>query len=376
MKIVSVITGIGYGHAIRQAAILKELEKKGAEIIIASYGNALEYFQHVYKTLEIDGPKFSEKNSRFSTMKTIFMNLKMPYFMIKNHYRLKMLFKAFNPDVIITDFEPLPLYLEKGKPHFLIFNFDPIQYNEYIKEKRKKFLIQSKYVSFIYRRAKKISAPVIIPTFERHETEEYNFISPVTRKLPKQSQNELLEKLNLKKPPILIMFGGSHFSTELLYKLQDVLPKIDENFIIFAYRISGESHENMTFLPFKENFLEYLKASKGIITQAGHLTLSECIALKIPSLMFPIPNFIEQELNAYFAEKNGISIIEENKHYSKDELLKIINKFIDSIPRLKENLERLDIETNGAEQAAAIISKSLTPISTYIQQTQLMDEDD
>lgn len=360
MKIVSVITGIGYGHAIRQAAILKELEKKGAEIIVASYGNALEYFQQVYKTLEIDGPKFPEKNSRFSTMKTIFMNLKMPYYMIRNYSKLKMLFKAFNPDTIITDFEPLPLYLEKNKPHFLVFNFDPIQYDEYTKEKRKKFLIQSKYVSFFYKRAKKISAPVIIPAFERHETEEYNFINPVTRKLPRQSQNELLEKLSLKKPPILIMFGGSHFSTELLYKLQEVLPKIDEEFIVFAYRISGESHDNMTFFSFKENFLEYLKASKGIITQAGHLTLSECIALKIPSLMFPIQNFIEQELNAYFAEKSGISIIEENKDYTKSELLGIINKFIDSIPKLKANLEKLNIETNGAEQAAAIISKSIS----------------
>ena len=360
MKIVSVITGIGYGHAIRQAAILKILEKNGAEIIVASYGNALEYFKHVYKTLEIDGPKLPEENSRFSTMKTIFMNLNIPYSLIRNYSKLKRLFKAFNPDIIITDFEPLPLYLKKDKPHLLIFNFDPIQYNEYVKEKGKKFWIQYKYISFIYKRAKKISAQIIIPTLEKHETEEFNFINPIVRKLPGQSQNELLEKLNLKKPPILIMFGGSHFSTELLYNLQEVLPKIDEEFIIFAYQISGESHKNIKFMLFKENFLEYLKASKAIITQAGHLTLSECVALKIPSLMFPIPDFIEQELNAYFAEKNGISIIKENKNYTKDELLEIIKDFIGSIPQLKANLEKLEIETNGAEQAAAIINKSLS----------------
>ena len=363
MKIVSVITGIGYGHAIREAAILKILERNGAEIIVASYGNALEYFKYVYKTLEIDGPKLPEKNSKFSTMKTIFMNLKMPYSLIKNYLKLKRLFKAFNPDAIIADFEPLPLYLEKNKPHFLIFNFDPIQYKEYIKEKRKKFWVQHRYISFIYRRAQKISAPVIIPTLEKHETEEvkeFNFIDPMVRKLPRQSQNELLEKLNLKKPPILIMFGGSHFSTKLLYKLQEVLPEVGEEFIIFAYKISGDHHENMKFIPFKENFLEYLKASKAIITQAGHLTLSECVALKVPSLMFPIQDFIEQELNAYFAEKNGISIIKENKSYTKSELLDIINNFIKSIPQLKANLEKLNIESNGAEQAAAIISKSLS----------------
>lgn len=359
MKIVSVITGIGYGHTIREAAILEELEKNGAEIIIASYGNALEYFKQVYKTLEIDGPVFPEKDSRFSSMKTIFINIKLPYFYMKNYFKLKRLFKAFNPDAVIADFEPLPLFMEKKRPHFLIFNFDPLQYKEYIKNKSKKFRVQSRYISLIYNRARKISAPVIIPTLEKHNQGKFNFINPVIRKLPKLSQEELLEKLNIKKPPILIMFGGSHFSTELLYKLQEVLPRIDEEFIIFTYKISGDSHDNITFLPFKENFLEYLKASKGIITQAGHVTLSETVALKKPSLIFPISNFIEQELNAYFAKKHNVSIVEQNKDYTEGQLLSIINRFISSIPELERNLEKLHIETNGAEQAAAIIEKSI-----------------
>ena len=95
MKVVSVITGIGYGHAIRQAAILSELEKKGAEIVVASYGNALEYFKHEYTTLEIGGPKFPERHSRFSTMKTIMMNLKLPSIYLRNYLKLKQLHLKF-----------------------------------------------------------------------------------------------------------------------------------------------------------------------------------------------------------------------------------------------------------------------------------------
>lgn len=368
MKIVSIITGIGYGHTIREAAILEELEKKGAEIIIASYGNALEYFKNVYKTLEIDGPVFPEKDSKFSSIKTILMNLKLPYFYAKNYFKLKRLFKAFNPDAIITDFEPLPLYLERNRPHFLIFNFNPFQYKEYKKQRRKRFWAQAKYISLIYKKARRVSAQVIIPTLEKHETKKFHFINPIVRKLPKQSHKELMEKLNLKKPPILIMFGGSHFSTDLLYKMQEVLPKIDEDFIIFTYKISGESHKNITFLPFKENFLEYLKASKGIITQAGHVTLSECVALKKPMLMFPIPNFIEQELNAHFARKNNIAIIESKKNFTENQLLSIINRFVDSIPELEKNFEKLDIETNGAEQAAELIENSIKEKSKSIKQ--------
>ncbi len=361
MKVVSVITGIGYGHTIRQAAILKELEKNGAEIVIASYGNGLEYFKNVYSTLDIDGPRLPEKNSEFSTMRTIIMNLKLPSFYVKNYFKLKRLFKVFNPDVIICDFEPLPLYMEKKRPHVLVFNFDPLQYKGYIKENKKCHWLQSKYVSIIYNKAKKISAPIIIPSFEKHPTEidKYKFVNLITRKLPKASQKELLEKLGLRKPPIIIMFGGSHFSTELLYKIQDILPNIEEDFIVFTYRLSGKSHDNVTFLSFKDNFLEYLKASKGIITQAGHCTLSECIALKKPSLLFPIPNFIEQELNAHYAKKQRISMVENKKDFAKTELVSIIRDFISSIPKLKENLENLNLEADGAEQAAAIISKSI-----------------
>ncbi|MEK6856928.1 MAG: glycosyltransferase family protein [Nanoarchaeota archaeon] len=359
MKVVSVITGIGYGHAIRQAAILKELEKNGAEIVVASYGNALEYFNHVYSTLEIEGPKLPEKNSEFSMIKTIMINLKIPLSYLKNYFRLKRLFKVFNPEVIICDFEPLPLYMEKKRKHILVFNFDPLQYKEYIKENKKRYRLQGKYVSMIYNKARKISAPIIIPSFEKHQTKEYQFINPITRKLPKASQKELLEKLELKKPPIIIMFGGSHFSTELLYKIQDILPDIEGDFVVFTYKLSGKSHDNVTFLPFKENFLEYLKVSRGIITQAGHCTLSECIALKKPSLLFPIPNFMEQELNAYYAKNQKISMVENKKDFTKQELVSIIKSFIESIPELKENLEKIEMETDGAEQAATIINKSI-----------------
>jgi len=359
MKIVSVITGIGYGHAIRQAAILRELEKKGAEIIVVSYGNAFEHFEHRYKTLEIDGPSLPEKTSQFSSFKTILMNLKLPYYYLKNFFKLRRLFKAFNPDAIICDFEPLPLYMAKNKPHFVVFNFDPLQYEHYIQTNKKKYRIQYKYIYSIYNKAKKISAPIIIPTFEKHPSSEYNFVNPILRRLPKLSQPELLEKLKLSKPPILIMFGGSHFATDLLYKLQEILPKLKENFIIFTYKISGESHENITFLPFKDNFLEYLKASKGIITQAGHSTLSECIALKKPSLLFPIPNMIEQELSANYAKKNKISLVETKEH-TEEELYSILNKFINSLPELEKNLHNLNIETNGTAQAVAIIEKSIS----------------
>src|SRR3989344_9492053 len=338
MKILSIITGIGYGHATRQEAVLWELEKQGAEIVVAAYGNAFDFFEYRYESLKIDGSKFPEKNSEFSEFKTFLMNLKLPYYYVKNYFKLKRLVRAFNPDLIICDFEPIGLYLAKKKPHVVMFNFDPIMYKESFKIKKHYF--QHKYITWVYNKAKKINAKIIIPAFEKHDSSEYEFVNLIVRPLPKETQKNLLAKLNLNKPPIIIMFGGSHFATRLLYKTQNLLHKINEDFIVFAYKLSGESYENVKFLPFKENFLEYLKASKGIVSQAGFQTLSESILLKKPSLIFPIPNFLEQETIADWAEKKEIAVKESSKNLSEKDLLRIIKNFIDNIPRLQSNLNR------------------------------------
>lgn len=356
MKILSVITGIGYGHTIRQAAILRELKKHDAEIIVASYGNAFDYFEHVYHTLEIDGPKISEKKFEFKLLRTLLMNLKLPFYYLKNYFKLRRLIKAFNPDIIISDFEPLPLYMSKETPHFLVFNFDPLLYKDYLRQGHKKYFFQNLYINWIYSRAKEISAPIIIPTFQEHKTQEYTFVNPIVRDLPKESQKQLLEKLKLSKPPLLIMFGGSYFATNLLYKIQEILPKIkNEHFIIFTYKISGESHNNITFLPFKENFLDYLKASKAVLTQAGHSTLSESVLLQKPSLIFPIPNYLEHAVTSFWAKKEKIAMVKNPKYLTEEALLKIIKNFLTSLPHYQRNLSKINLEPNGAEQVANLI---------------------
>ena len=52
--------------------------------------------------------------------------------------------------------------------------------------------------------------------------------------------------------------------------------------------------------------------------------------------------------------------MQKKKSFTKHELLSIIEEFITIIPELEKNFDNLDIETNGAEQAAAIINKFLS----------------
>src|SRR3989344_1976589 len=356
MKILTFITGIGYGHTIRQRALLDFL--KNNQFLVASYQNGYYYFGNKYPTIRILGPKFPEKSGRLKILTTCLINLRLPYYYILNLIKLKKAIRKFKPDVIISDFEPVALYLNKKIQHFLIFNFDPEIYKEFVRVKNKAFDLQKMYINWVYNKARKVNCPIIIPSLLG--TKKYKNlyrINPIIRELPKDSIKDLLKKLNLRKQPIIIMLGGSHFGDRLLKKILSVIQDINEDFLIFGYKIKGKKTKNIAFMPFKENFLEYLKASKGIITMAGHNTLSESIILKKPLLIFPIQNSLEQLTNAFVMEKNNLAIINYRKNLSKKDVNSSILKFLNNLEYLQQNLSKLDIKHNGASQVYKIIKE-------------------
>ena len=160
------------------------------------------------------------------------------------------------------------------------------------------------------------------------------------------------------KEPIIISLGGSYFGSEILERLLKILPEFEQDFIIFSYKTIGKSQKNIHFLPFKENFLEYIKASKAIITFGGHNTISEAVVLKKPCLVFPVPNYIEQILNAYELEKTKLGMSKVLKHpLDEEEIKSTLKYFFKKIPELQENLNKSDIKGNGAEQAFEIIKE-------------------
>ena len=114
-------------------------------------------------------------------------------------------------------------------------------------------------------------------------------------------------------------------------------------------------------MPFQENFLEYLNESVGVITLGGHNTLAEAVVLKKPSLVFPVPNYIEQVLNGYELEKNGLGISKILKYpLEAHEIELALKDFFIKLPQLQESLNHSNIRANGAEQAARIIESKHT----------------
>jgi len=349
MRIAFFVTGFGYGDSIRVHAIIRELLKEHpkTEIMIFGYDNSYEYFKDVFPTFKIKGYKFPDDVFGFKLFRFLLKNLFLPSYWSIFNYNVYHELKTFNPDIIINDFEILACLMAKklNKKCISIFAFDPDRYKEY---PSKNFILttQAKFIQHIYN----LSDKVVIASYSTKVKDKFNYVKPIIRAQPEEfdSEGHLMKKLGFKKKPILVMLGGSNYGVSLAKSLFKLRKKFSEEFIFFGSGITvSEKH-----FKFKENYLEYLKICKGVITLAGNLTMSECMVYKKPMLVFPIKNHVEQLLNVYilrdYLEFGDIDDIEAS-----------LKLFLNRIDEIKRNIEKANINGYGAVEVVDIIEETL-----------------
>lgn len=337
MKILFVVTGIGYGDATREHAIIEEFLKrdKKNKILVAVYDNSYEYFKDKYPTIKIKSYKFPGKKMKFRTflfaIKNIFLPLKWVY--------LKKEFREFNPDIIISDFEPLGIILAKylKKKCISVFGFDPLVYKKI--KKNPQLRLQAQYLIRLYNQ----SDYVLIPSFvNKGKCKNRIYINPVIRKISNK-------KTKKQKEHILVVLGGSTFGNLLAKKINTIADKFNENFIIIGSKLKLETKSNVKYYSFKENIQDYIKNSKAVITLGGRLALMESLYFKKPVMAFPIKNHVEQLVNVKAMEKKIVVCYDlKNLKTKIDYFLKNLNNLKKKIPKLK---------FNGAEQVVDFVYK-------------------
>jgi len=357
MKILFIITGVGLGHSTRDEAVIKKIieKNKNAKIHVAAFDLAYDYFKEKYFSTEISGLRLSEGKFKFSIAKTILKNWNFLYIWLSTFFKLRRTIKHFNPDKVVIDFEPIAALAARScnVEQVALFNYDAELFKEYRKQNKSiNLLIQSLYFKATYNLVK--GKKIVASFFKSGFKNGYNYVQLIIRdkKADLEPENKILKKFGLKKKPILVSIGGSGLGMFLIEEILKLAKHFkDEEFVFFCDRHLKGS--NYACMPFSPNFLEYLKVCKGVITLAGHSTLSEILAYKKPSLIYPIPNYIEQELNCYPFEKKNIAIV---RRYRKGmSIKKDIAEFIKNIPILQNKMSELKIRTDGADKVAEII---------------------
>ncbi len=356
------ITGIGYGDSVREYAVIQKLkELEDVDITIVGYNCSYKFFKDKFPTIKIKGFKTEGMGFEFSSIGFLRQNYTVPLFQVEELLRLRKEVRKFNPDLIISDFEPLGMILAKicKKDYICVFGVSPTDFKAFLKSTRLNIFtgLQVKYLQSMYNLARKAKAMIIPTFFERENKNNIHFINPVIRTEPEKFN----EKIPKSKKTYLVTLGGSSFGSFLGKRLFSVLDSFKEKFILVGYPYKFKA-DNVLCLPFTEDIEKYIAASKGVISLAGYITISEALVYRKPMLLFPITNHIEQQYNAYMIEREGLGIARDVNEIDEEFFKKSLEEFFKKEKKIQKEIDSLQFENNGAEQAAKIILKVLKKV--------------
>ncbi len=156
---------------------------------------------------------------------------------------------------------------------------------------------------------------------------------------------------------LILIVGGSLGSSTLNEKFKAFLNLVGEEKYEVLF-ITGKAHynnfiENTNFpsnvkvLPYYENLPGLMKKTDLIISRAGASTISEILALKVPSILIPSPYVANnhQYFNALDLSNMGVSNIIEEKKLTTEKLFIAIEDLVgknNNIEKLIKNLDKYE----------------------------------
>jgi uncharacterized protein (TIGR00661 family) len=318
-KILISVVGIGLGHATRCQAVADALKDAGAEIMITTYGPAYDYFKALkYPVAKFAGQEYGGKEFTFNVMLNIFDFIKDPDKFRKDYYEFREIADKFKPDIILSDSEPNAFFYayRRNIPSYILSNVISTINNTNLvpaKLKSRAVLLQSfmlkRLIAFMLKRADLF----LVPTFESKVKygERIRYIDLITRKKPNElpSDSELRDKHGIYKEFYYVSIGGSDIEKYIFQFLEKTLPEYKDKYFVISSNYMVKKiveKENMRIYPFITDVFDFIKLCKGVITTAGHSTLSEAIIYKKPVLAVPVRKHIEQIVNAILIKKEGL----------------------------------------------------------------------
>ena len=120
----------------------------------------------------------------------------------------------------------------------------------------------------------------------------------------------------------------------------------------YDHMVNEHFPDNVKVVPYVDNLTRIMKKTDIIVTRAGASTLSEIIALNIPSILIPspyVPNN-HQFKNAMDLVSNEAAMLIEEKDLKEDILLSKIDELLLSpieYKEMKDNLNKLKIDNSA-----------------------------
>ncbi|HPV70671.1 MAG TPA: glycosyltransferase family protein [Candidatus Magasanikbacteria bacterium] len=329
-RIIYGLAGEGMGHASRSKILIEHLLSQGHEVKVISHDKGYENLSPYFEVLKISGLRITYEHNQVRYLETVFDNiLKLPGLQ-KSFNKILKLKNEFQPQLIISDFEPLTALLAhwEGIPLISVDNQHQLIYTNvsYPKEYLQEALAAKTVSRLMVSRAE---AYLITSFFKTRIKHRHTYLfPPILRR-------EVLEEKPVAGDYVLV-YTTSHFSD-----LNETLEKIKtEKFIVYGLG-EKKSKENVFFkAPSQDGFLKDLAGCKAIIATAGLSLISEALYLGKPYLAIPVKKQFEQILNAHYLEKCGYGKFLQSINQKDIEL------FLSNLVKYRKNLLQYPKEDN------------------------------
>lgn len=288
-KIIYGVSGEGSGHSTRAREMAHCLIEHGHAVKLASYDRGFENLRGEFDVQAIEGLTISSQDNRVSVLKTIGENLRRLPAGNRALWHFRDLFQTWQPDVVITDFEPMSAYLAEffGLPLITIDNQQRMRYVEYTEPPNR--ASEAKLTRRLIRAMVPWPSVSLITAFTQGQLKnERCFLYP-----PLVSQD--VREMPSSDEDFVLVYLTSGFDS--LLPILKTYPR--ERFVVYGYN-RAETDGNLTLHPAsRPRFIDHLSRCKAVIATAGFTLISEALFLGKPYLAMPMSGQYEQELNAF-----------------------------------------------------------------------------
>ena len=348
MRVVISAGGSG-GHIYPALSIINKIKEKepDSEFLYIGTHNRMENdiipkYNIPFETIEIYGFDRKQIMKNFKTIKCFFRSIK----------KCKKLIKNFNPDVVIG----VGGYVTGP----VLYAAHKLGYKTFIHEQNS---FPGKANNFISNFADKIAVSFksSIKNFPEYKTVfTGNPCSENAIKVEPAKKSEF----NLKEDKKLVLFVmgslGSSKVNDFLIKTMSLFNNKDYEILFVTGNNSYEEVKknkfpsNVHVLPYIDNMTRIMKKTDIIVSRAGASTLSEIIALQVPSILIPSPYVAEnhQFKNAMDLINKDAALMIEEKDLKGDILVRTIDELITDdkkIKNMKNNLKEMSINDSATK---------------------------
>ena len=325
MRIVYGISGEGSGHSSRAREMMTHLQERGHEVKAVSYDRGYRNLAEDFDVFETEGLHIASVDNKVSIVRTFTDNLARLGDGVRRLRELRHeCFKDFDPQVVITDFEPMTAYLARhyGLPLITIDNQHRMRYMRY--DRPSHLDGDGRITETIIRAIVPKPDVSLVTTFWFGDvTNDRTFLfPPILRR-------EVLEADVTEGEHILV------YTTQSFAGLEPLLRSCPRE----RFRVYGADSEgacgNVEYRGFsRDGFLADLASAKAVVASAGFTLMTEAIHLGKPLLAFPMAGQFEQELNALLLEEGGLGRNGRDRHPE------VLGDFLYRLPEYREALAK------------------------------------